>query len=129
MYVPRARVSRAVIANAGWYTLPEAGIPYPYGLLNSGITEKGLERFLSMPVTVLLGDKDNNPDDENLRKTELAKKQGPHRLARGAYFFASGNIAATKQDIAIVWNLARVHGADHSNRSMAPAAVQFLLEN
>ena len=31
-YVPEARVSRAIAANAGWYTMPEFGVEYPYGL-------------------------------------------------------------------------------------------------
>ena len=34
-YVPGARVKRAIAANAGWYTMPEFGVRYPYGLAES----------------------------------------------------------------------------------------------
>ena len=41
-YVPEARVSRFIAANAGWYTMPDFSIGYPYGLKDAGIEEDAL---------------------------------------------------------------------------------------
>jgi pimeloyl-ACP methyl ester carboxylesterase len=128
LHFPEARVSRVVLANAGWYTLPDFEVDYPYGLKDSAITQGSLESFLARDLTVLLGDQDNNPNEEGLRKTKEARKQGRHRLARGHNFFATGKITATKQNLPIGWRIAVVHGVAHDNSKMAPAAIQFLLD-
>jgi len=129
MYMPGARVSSVVVANAGWYTLPDFSVEFPYGLKGSTVTQQNLAGFLGIPLTILLGDQDTDPDDENLRRSKQALLQGPHRLARGYYFFASGRRAAAQLQVQFNWKLAEVHGADHDNRKMAPSAVQFLLND
>jgi hypothetical protein len=128
MYVPEARVSRAVAANAGWYTMPDFGIAYPYGLKDSAVTEGMLERALQQPLTVLLGEEDTNPDHPSLRRTPEALAQGPHRFARGEAYFSAGQAAARRLDVPFRWRLETVPGADHDNRLMAPAAIPYLLE-
>ena len=35
-FMPDTRVDRAVSANAGWYTLPDVDVAYPYGLKKYG---------------------------------------------------------------------------------------------
>ena len=87
------RISRAVCANAGWYTLPNEGHIFPYGLKDfhpksitgtggqTGI-DKMIKAFVAAPITLLLGDKDTDPDKprpEIWRATPEAEEQGPHR--------------------------------------------------
>ena len=126
-HVPDARVARAVAANAGWYTLPDFSIEYPYGLGGSAVTPEGLKQALSLPLTVLLGDRDTDPAHESLRRTPEALLQGEHRMARGFYFFDSGRKAALRESVEFNWHLATVLGADHDNRLMAAEAARFLL--
>ena len=126
-HVPDARVMRAVAANAGWYTLPDFAIEYPYGLGGSRVTPEGLQQALSLPLTILLGDRDTDPAHESLRRTPEALQQGEHRMARGFYFFDSGRKAAVRDGVAFNWHLATVLGADHDNRLMAAQAARFLL--
>ena len=129
MYMPDARVSRAVVANAGWYTLPDFEVAYPYGLMNSRVNDAGLVDALQLPVTILLGDRDTDPNAENLRQTPEAVMQGPNRLARGFYFFESARLAAGRLSLPFNWHLSTVRGAGHDNALMAPEAVRYLLKD
>ena len=127
-HVPGARVTRAVAANAGWYTMPDFGVAYPYGLQGSAVTGEMLGKALQLPLTVLLGEEDTDPEHESLRRTPEALAQGLHRFARGQAFYAAAQAAARRTGVPFNWQLATVPGADHDNRLMAPAAVPYLLE-
>ncbi len=126
-FVPGARIERAVPANAGWYLMPEYGVGYPYGLGGSPVTPEDLQRALAVPVTVLLGDRDTDPDHSSLRRTPEALAQGATRLERGERFFETARELAERQGLPFNWRLVLVPGADHDNRLMAPAAVPWLL--
>lgn len=128
LFVPDARVKRAVAANAGWYTMPDSGIAFPYGLQGSGVSQVTLGEVLQRPLTVLLGERDTDPEHESLSRTPGAAVQGPHRFARGQAFFGAGRAAARALDVPFAWQLETVPGADHDNRLMAPAAIPYLLE-
>ena len=126
-HVPEARVTRAVAANAGWYTMPDLTIAFPYGLQGSAVRPDRLRRALELPLTILLGEEDTDPAHRSLRRTPEALAQGPHRFARGQAFFAAGQAAAQDLGVPFGWRLATVPGADHDNRKMAPAAIPYLL--
>jgi pimeloyl-ACP methyl ester carboxylesterase len=128
MHVPDARVSAIVPANAGWYTLPEFDLDWPYGLRGSAIDEESLAAALQLPITLLLGDRDTDPSHPSLRHTPEADAQGMHRFARGFTFYESGRQAALSLGVPFNWHLATVRGVDHDNARMAPAAVPLLLQ-
>ena len=127
LYVTGARVSRAVAANAGWYTMPDFNIALPYGLEGSSVTGDMLGKTLQQPLTVLLGEEDTDPDHPSLRRTPEALEQGLHRFARGQAYFAAGQAAARQIAVPFGWSLETVPGADHDNRLMASVAIAFLL--
>ncbi len=124
--VPDNRVARAVVANAGWYTAPETNIIFPYGLRNSLVTATALRAALGSRITVLLGENDTDPADPDLRHTAGADRQGPHRLARGQFFYRAGLRTARLLGLPFGWTLVTVPGAAHSNGAMVPAAAQAL---
>jgi poly(3-hydroxybutyrate) depolymerase len=126
MYLPEARVHRAVSANAGWYTMPAAGSAYPYGLQGSGVTDTGLRQALQRPMAIMLGTSDTDTRHPNLRRTPEAMAQGPHRFARGESYFAAGRRAASDQGVPFGWTLQRVEGVVHDNAGMAPPAAAWL---
>jgi hypothetical protein len=128
-HVPEARTTRAVAANAGWYTMPDFSIEYPYGLKDSAVSREMLEKAMQRPLTILLGEEDTGPEHPSLRRTPEAMAQGPHRLARGRAFFGSGQAAARDLGVPFAWQLLTVPGAEHENRLMAPAAIPYLLES
>ena len=123
---PETPVERAVAANAGWYTMPDESVAWPYGLGDSGLEAAGLAGFLQLPVTVLLGDADTVTTAGNLRRTPEAMLQGPHRFTRGHTFYAAAQSAATALGVDFGWALDTVPGAGHSNTLMAPRAAEIL---
>lgn len=123
---PEAPVERAVAANAGWYTMPDESVAWPYGLGGSGIDAAGLAGFLQLPVTVLLGDADTVTTASNLRRTPEALLQGPHRFTRGHTFHAAARSAAEALEVDFGWALDTVPGAGHSNALMAARAAEIL---
>ena len=125
---PHARVTRVVAANAGWYTMPVFNVEFPYGLRNSAVSSADLAAALQLPVTVLLGEEDIDPQHRSLNRDPEALLQGAHRFARGQAFFESAADASARLGVPFGWQLLTVPGADHDNRLMAPAAVPLLLE-
>lgn len=122
-FMPHARVSRVVVANAGWYTLPETATPFPYGLKNAPPND--LRAFLACDLVVLLGGDDTG--DENLRQDEGAKRQGRTRVERGFTFFDSGKAVASQLGVRFGWQVRILPGAVHDNAEMAAGSVPILL--
>lgn len=127
LHQPQARVARYVTANAGWYTLADFSRQFPYGLDGSQVSTEQLKVALQLPVTILLGDRDIDSSDPNLRHTPEADAQGLTRLARGFSFFESARVAANEVGVPFNWHIATVLGVAHSNTLMAPAAIPYLL--
>ena len=126
-YVRDARVSKVILANAGWYTMPDFGVDYPYGLSESGVDDDVLADYFGRDVTVLLGDADIDTVDEDLRQTPEAELQGPHRLDRGRTFFRVSSAKAKKLGVDFNWRIRIVPGAEHSNAQMTPAAAELVM--
>jgi len=126
MFMPDARLGRAVAANAGWYTLPDRKVEYPYGLRGKRLPPVDMRRALAQPLVVLLGTADDDPAYPNLRRTPEAMAQGPHRLARGEFFFQSAAAAAAALGADFGWTLEKVEGVGHDNGDMAQAAAAWL---
>ncbi len=127
-YKPNVRVKRYIVANAGWYTMPDYTEAYPYGLAGSDVPEENLKAALQKDVVVLLGTQDIDPNDPNLRRSPEAMRQGAFRFARGQAFYEAGKMAAARHGVEFNWRIATVEGAVHSNGQMAFGAVPFILD-
>jgi poly(3-hydroxybutyrate) depolymerase len=125
-FVPNARIERAVAGNAGWYMMPDLRARFPYGLAGTPVTATDLQHAFSVPLTILLGTADTNPNDRVLRKSAEAEAQGPYRFARGRYFFAHATDAAAALHADFRWSLAEAPGIGHSDSGMAPFGVAAL---
>lgn len=128
-FLPDDRMLLAVAANAGWYTFPNTEDPWPYGFRDTGVGLPDMPPFLAANLVILLGDQDNDPGHESLRRTPEAMRQGEHRLERGHEFFAAGRALAEKLGVAFNWRIATVPGVAHDNTGMAPAAARYMAEN
>lgn len=126
MLVPDSDIRVAVAANAGWYTLPDDDIPFPYGLAEAPVDEEQLEDAFDIPLVVLLGGDDIDPDDDNLRQDEGAAAQGEHRLERGLTFYAAARETAESIDSDFEWGLRVIPGVAHDSDDMAEAAAQLV---
>ncbi|MCG8481875.1 MAG: hypothetical protein MJA31_01055, partial [Clostridia bacterium] len=121
------RVNRLVSANAGWYTLPDFQIDFPYGLKGTEAGQSKLERALQKSMTILLGEEDIKRD-KYLRITEEADMQGLHRLERGQYYYQKGIEIANTLNTTINWTIQFVPGVGHSSKGVSPATAKILYE-
>ena len=129
LFLPEARYAHAVVANPGWYTMPDLAVKFPYGLANSPVTEATLKKSLVRNVTVLLGSRDIDPNHPQLRKTPEAMAQGRVRLERGQHFFRQADARCALLQCRFGWKQQIVPGATHSNRQMASAVAAVLMES
>lgn len=129
LFHPELRASAVVAANAGFYTLPVLTRPFPLGLGGVGLGEDDLERALSVNLTVLLGELDNDDDAGGtlLHTPALDAEQGPSRLDRGRTFYRVGRRQAERLGSRFSWRLGTVPGVGHDHRGMARAAAEILL--
>jgi pimeloyl-ACP methyl ester carboxylesterase len=130
---PDNRASVMVAANPGWYTMPEwrkdKGVePFPYSLLNSRVGVDELRQGLAKRFVLLLGEKDDDPDDENLSKAPGAVKQGETRVERGENFFKASTAAAAELNVKLGWQLIEVPDVAHDGASMSRIAAETLYE-
>ena len=123
---PEARARLVITANAGWYTMPERSIAYPYGLQNTPIDEATLKTTLKQRVIVLLGEEDTDSEHRHLRRTPEAMAQGKHRLERGQAFFAHAQSKAADLGVPFRWKLVTVPNVAHENAKMAIAAAKLI---
>jgi len=117
---------RAYAANAGWYTLPDRTLAWPYGLLDVPLENAAIVGWVETPLVVMLGDADTDPDDRNLRRTTEADAQGLHRFARGLYFHRAGRDAAEALGANFAWTRVVVPRVAHDNAGMARSAAALI---
>jgi poly(3-hydroxybutyrate) depolymerase len=91
-------VARAAVASAGWYTFPDPGTTYPYGIrpdgkLNGVVFDP--EQFLRVPIAVFVGEADTT--SHNMRQNEqVDRQQGLTRLERARNWAAAMRKAAAE---------------------------------
>jgi hypothetical protein len=121
-----ARLERAVVANAGSYTMPCAEERYPFGLLGTHVDDAALKAFFSRELLVLLGDADDDPSHHQLPTEPEAMRQGPHRFARGQRYMDVARREAERLGVPLNWRLEVAHGVAHVAELMAPHAARHL---
>jgi poly(3-hydroxybutyrate) depolymerase len=122
---PPPSVGPVIIANAGWYTLPTADAAFPAGLGGTEVRTEDLAALFRRDLTVLLGEADSDPDSPNLPREPAAMRQGPHRFARGHFYFECCRAEAERIGADFAWHLATAPGIGHSNPGMAPFAARL----
>ncbi|MCC2099377.1 MAG: hydrolase, partial [Hyphomicrobiales bacterium] len=118
------RIIGAVAANSGWYLWPDSLRRYPYG--TDGY-QRNLRQAFATKLTILAGERDNNPEAAHLARSDNAMAQGKTRLERAKNFFAAARAAAKRRGNIFNWRFATVPDAGHSNRMMSGAAARILL--
>ena len=146
MFVPESSLATAVCSNAGWYTVPENEINYPYGnslpftpnnedlfdFLQSPSNglNISIEQFFLKQLIIHLGTNDTDPNSSGLRHNDVVdNQQGLNRYVRGNYFFNTGQAYAQELNTPFNWQKHDVLGANHQGQVMANDALQFFLNN
>ena len=131
LFRPDSRASVIVAANPGWYTMPEwrkekTTDPWPYSLVGSPAGQAELRTALGKRLVLLIGEKDDDPDDENLFNSEAAKREGASRLDRGENFFKAATTAANDLGVKLAWELIEVPDVAHNGETMSKIAADTL---
>lgn len=121
-FQPSELMCRAYAANAGWYTLPDPRIPFPYGLRNAPPPGADLREAFGTPMRILLGTRDTDHADPNLRHDELSDQQGPNRLERGVHYYAVAQEQAAAVSAPFWWTMQLVPEVAHDGAAMSRAA-------
>jgi hypothetical protein len=122
---PSRLVRRAVAANAGWYTMTDPAIDYPYGAGGAPRDLFDWSVAFGTRLTVMLGDDDVL--DNNLRHDEGSDAQGLTRWERGHTFFDRARDHAATLDVPFAWDLHEVAGVGHENKKMSARALDLLV--
>ncbi len=126
LFSPDARATRAIAANAGWYTRPVFDQPYPHGAAEAGLTEADIERYLAAPLTIMLGDADTDTSQSSLNTDPEVMMQGPHRFARGRHVFELARDEAERRGVRFGWSQVIVPDVGHSGDIMSRHAADLI---
>ena len=126
-FLPDARYSRAVAANAGVYDLPVFSIPYyEMGLGNSPLPEQDLPVVFSRKLIIMSGEADTNPNDSALANFPAAEAQGKTRFERALFYYKTAQAEALRLKVPLNWEYHTVPGVGHDGPGMAEASVTFM---
>ena len=131
LFRPDNRATVMVAANPGWYTMPDwrkekAQDPFPYSLVGSPAGEAELKKALAKRFILLAGEKDDDPNDENLNQSAGAKRQGESRIERAENFFMAATTAARDLGVKFAWDLVEVPDTAHDAEAMSKAAADAM---
>ena len=127
IYKPESKLNIAVCSNAGWYTVPEKGISFPYGLDKGQLDDSVLKKAFLKKLYVHLGEEDTNPNSSSLRHNEsVDAQQGITRRARGRYFYKTAKENAEILNTEFNWiKTQEVKEVAHDYELMARDALQY----
>jgi hypothetical protein len=127
-FLPGARYSRAVAANAGLYVFPVYPVQYPFGLKDSPLPEGDLPMVFARKLIVMSGADDTNPNDSSLPNFPAAKAQGSTRFERARLYINTARAEAARRNVTIEWEYSVVMGVGHSESGMAGPSARRLFE-
>ncbi len=126
MFRPNAKYKRVVAASAGWYTMPDNSVDFPYGLKESPAENGDRKATFSTLLTVIVGLKDNDPNASGLRHNSKADAQGDDRLERAQYFYTESKNIAQSQALGFNWQYQSLPNVDHDFNATSTAAANIL---
>jgi hypothetical protein len=130
LYMPNSKLNVAVCSNAGWYTVPESTVNFPYGINNGQLAESTVISSFSKKLVVHLGLNDTDPNSAGLRhNTIVDNQQGMHRLERGRYFYTTSLSTAQTMNTTFNWEKREVANVGHNPQLMANDALNIFLNS
>lgn len=127
MFMPESHAEEIIIGAAGWYTMPDESIAWPYGtggvpMLDASATKA----FLAQPMLLLAGGADTATLHTVMRQTPEANAQGATRVERTRYYYEFAERQARIQKAAFNWRHWVLPGVTHSPGQMTPFAARYI---
>jgi len=126
LFKPNARFDKVVVSAAGWFTVPDRSIDFPYGLKKSPQETIDFTTLFSKNIFIQVGELDNNPNASGLRRNQYADAQGLNRYDRSHHFFNTANTNAQNNNIFFNWSIQVNAGLDHSFAPAIEKAIDLL---
>ncbi|MES1926038.1 hypothetical protein [Salinisphaera sp. T31B1] len=127
LFMPNAHAEQIIVANSGWYTMPDASIEWPYGIGGVPFIDQAmLKSFYGQHVLLLSGGADTATSNTVMRQNRFTNAQGPHRLARAKNYYAFARDRAAALNTPFNWQQWTVPGVGHSDSQMAPFAARYI---
>lgn len=128
MFTPNASSDKIVVSAAGWYTVPNFTIDFPYGFQESILENSTLNTLFSKEVYIQVGELDNNPNDGGLRRNNFADAQGINRFQRAYHFYNEAKELAAENNIPFDWKIQTNTGLDHDYSAALESASDILFK-
>jgi hypothetical protein len=125
-FLPEARFSRAVAANAGVYAMPDYSVDYPFGLKNSTMPEYAVGNVFSKKLIIMSGGSDTDPNDPGLANFPLAEAEGKNRFERAESYYKAAEQEARHLNVSLNWEYHVVPGVGHDESGMAGPSAEIL---
>ena len=130
LFKPNGKINRVISSAAGWYTMPDISVLFPYGLSQGPFEFSSfvLEELFYKKLHILIGTNDNDPNYPGLRHTDEAEIQGTQRLERAAYFFNESMEIANELNTPFNWQYQTVPNVGHQYVLMSQVAAELLYD-
>ena len=77
------QIAGLVVSSAGWYSFPDVGLGYPYGIAETvSLQEPDLEQMLALPMLITIGEADTERDSSLRTGKRIDLQQGNNRFER-----------------------------------------------
>lgn len=127
LFMPEAHAEQVIVANSGWYTMPDASIEWPYGTGGVPVVDDELlKSFYAQHMLLLSGGADTATTNTVMRQNRYTNAQGKHRLARAQNYYAVAKANAAAMNTPFHWQQWTVPGVGHSDSQMAPFAARYI---
>lgn len=114
-------IRRSVIAAAGWYTMLDVAVAFPFGVGDAPALQGrhvDVNRLLRLPLRIMVGEHDVATDSQ-LRTGTDVDRQGPNRLERARCWHQHLQAEATNQGLACRASFESLPGTGHDIRQAA----------
>lgn len=112
------RVAKLAVGAAGWYTMPDSSMRYPYGIRVSSRQLTGVtfdpERFLKVPTKVFVGAEDVRQDPRLNKSSRIDRLEGTTRVMRAQNWVAAMKNAASAHGLNTPYSVELLPDAAHS---------------
>jgi len=125
-YKPNARFDKIVASAAGWYTVPNPTVDFPYGIRNCPIENTTPSSYFSENLTLQIGTLDNSPNAPSLRRNTIVDEQGDNRYDRAFYMFNFSQSRAQDLGVDFNWQIIETPGNDHDDEGAIEQAAEVL---
>ena len=123
-FMRNTKVKRLISANAGWYTVPDVTIDFPYGLKKTDVGRDEMKDIFGRKLIISLGTADTSRD--GLNTTAGAEAQGSNRFERGNFYFSRAKSISSELGYDFNWEKIEVPGVAHDYEKMTIAAAKYL---